>query len=164
MLHPSAGFPYYIELTAGREISELLSSREHTDLFSAISEEKSKYRYAEGKWSIKQILGHITDHERIMVYRALRFSRKDTTLLSSYDQDLLVDNARFDEVSFVELLLDYKCVRNATISFFKLLSDEQLKRKGMAWKFELTVEESLRTVIGHESHHIKVLKEKYGTE
>ena len=141
--------------------------RQHQDatelmnLVSSISEEKSTYRYAEGKWSIKQIVGHMTDHERIMIYRTLRFSRKDETLLPGYDQDVLVNNSRFDEQTYNDLLDDFKNVRRATLSFIKSLSDAQLELKGKAWKYELTVEEFLKATIGHELHHIKVLKDRY---
>ena len=70
------GFPYYVELTEGKDYKQLFTSTAIFDLLYSIGEEKSCYRYAENKWSIKQIVGHITDHERIMTYRALRFSRK----------------------------------------------------------------------------------------
>ncbi len=155
------GFPYYIELTGNADIRQLFSSNENFTLLETISEEKSTYRYAPGKWSIRQIVGHITDHERIMTYRALRFSRKDDTPLSGYDQDVMVNGSRFDELSFLELLADLKNVRAATNSFINSLSTAQLKLKGRAWKYELTVEEFLRATIGHELHHIGVLKERY---
>jgi hypothetical protein len=96
-----------------------------------------------------------------MMYRALRFSRKDTTQLPGYDQNLLVDNSRFDELSLQQLLTDFKNVRAATNSFIDSLSPSQLKLKGVAWKYELCVEEFLKATIGHEMHHINIIKEKY---
>lgn len=155
------GFPYYIEMVGAKDYKELFSSKDNLNLLKSISEEKSTYRYAEGKWSIKQILGHITDHERIMTYRALRFSRKDQTLLPGYDQNLLVENSRFDEQPFSQLVSDFECVRNASLSFIKSLSKQQLMLTGKAWKFELTVEDFLKATIGHELHHMNVIKEKY---
>lgn len=157
----SDGFPYYIELTGSTPVKTLLTDPSFETLLSSITEEKSKHRYAEGKWSIKQILGHIVDHERIMVYRTLRFSRKDKTPLPGYDQDLMVSNACFDEFKFSQLVHDYKTVRTSTISFMNLLKPEQMILTGMAWKFELTVDEMLRAVVGHEMHHIRILKERY---
>ena len=160
-MNVSEGFPYYIHLTEGHDIVQLFNDADNINLLSEISEEKSKLRYASGKWSIKQLVGHITDHERIMVYRALRFSRNDTTTLPGYDQDLFVDNSKFDEVAFSLLINDLKAVRAATQSFMKMLSDEQYTKRGLAWKFDISVEETLRATIGHEMHHISVIKEKY---
>jgi len=155
----SDGFPYYASLVS--DYHQLFHSTENMDLLSSISEEKSSYRYSEGKWSIKQIVGHVTDHERIMSYRMLRFSRNDDTLLPGYDQDVLVNNSRFDEQLYADLLEDFKNVRRATQSFIKSLSPEQLQRTGKAWKYVMTVEEFLKATIGHELHHIAVLKERY---
>jgi len=155
------GFPYYIELVENADYRRLFSSPENFELLESLSDEKANYRYAPGKWSIKQIIGHITDHERIMMYRALRFSRNDTTKLPGYDQDLFVDNSRFDELTLQQLLSDFKNVRRATNSFIDILSGMQLKLKGVAWKYELTVEEFLKATIGHEVHHIDIIKDRY---
>ena len=155
------GFPYYVELTEGKDYKQLFTSTAIFDLLYSIGEEKSCYRYAENKWSIKQIVGHITDHERIMTYRALRFSRKDETLLPGYDQNLLVDNSRFDELSFDDLITDFKNVRAASNSFIHSLSEAQLQLKGTANKQELTVEEFLKSAIGHQLHHVEIIKSKY---
>lgn len=155
------GFPYYIELLGNTDYKQLFTSQTTFRLLAAISEQKASFRHAPDKWSIKQIVGHITDHERIMTYRALRFSRKDTTTLPGYDQNQLVDNSRFDELSLAQLLKDFINVRNATNSFIANLSDLQLNLKGVAWKYELTVEEFLKATIGHELHHVNVIKEKY---
>jgi len=155
------GFKYYIELLGNANYKQRFASQENIALLETLSEEKSTCRYATNKWSIKQIVGHITDHERIMTYRALRFSRKDTTQLPGYDQNLFVENSRFDELSFQQLITDFKNVRNATNSFINGLSELQLNLKGIAWKYELTVEEFLKATIGHEIHHIEIIKDKY---
>ena len=155
------GFPYYIEVTGNADYKQLFTSKDTFNLLQSISEEQSQYRYEPGKWSIKQIVGHITDHERIMTYRALRFSRKDQTLLPGYEQNLFVENSRFDELSFNELINDFANVRAATNSFINSLSPAQLALTGKAWKYELTVEEFLKATIGHELHHVAILKERY---
>jgi len=155
------GFPYYIELLGDKDYYQLFTSKENIDLLKSISEEKAAYRYAPDKWSIKQIIGHITDHERIMTYRALRFSRKDKTALPGYDQNTFVDNSRFDEQPVSQLITDLENVRKASISFIHSLSEEQLALTGTAWKYELTVEEFLKATIGHELHHMDILKLKY---
>jgi hypothetical protein len=155
------GFPYYIELLGDTNYRQLILAKEAIALLGLLTEEKAGYRYAADKWSIKQIIGHMTDHERIMTYRALRFSRKDKTALPGYDQNLFVDNSRFDEQPASQLIQDFENVRNATISFMNSLSPEQLALTGTAWKYELTVEEFLKATIGHELHHIAILKQKY---
>jgi uncharacterized damage-inducible protein DinB len=157
----SDGFPYYISLVGSSDLKQLFSDGTNFKMLSALTEEQANYRYAPGKWSIKQIVGHMTDHERIMTYRALRFSRKDKTPLPGYDQDLLVENSRSNELSMKELLDDFKNVRAATLSLMKSFSEEQLLLKGLAWKYELTVAEMLKATIGHELHHMIILKDKY---
>jgi hypothetical protein len=161
-LSPSDGFPYYISLLQGANYLLILESQKNFQTLSAISEARSGFRYAEGKWSIKQIVGHMTDHERIMIYRALRFSRNDSTQLSGYDQDVLTLNANFDHVPYQELLRDFQNVRHGTLSFMKTLSQEQFNRRGKAWKFEITVQDVLMATAGHELHHMNILKERYG--
>ena len=155
------GFPYYIELLGDTDYQQKILAKEAINLLGPLTEEKAGYRYAADKWSIKQIIGHITDHERIMTYRALRFSRKDKTPLPGYDQNLFVDNSRFDEQPASQLIQDFENVRNATISFMNSLSPEQLALTGTAWKYELTVEEFLKATIGHELHHLEIIKQKY---
>jgi uncharacterized damage-inducible protein DinB len=160
-LNVSSGFPYYISMVGSNDFKELFTSQENFKLLDSISKEQAEYRYAPGKWNIKQVIGHITDHERIMTYRALRFSRKDTTPRSGYDQEFFVENSRFNELDYKFLINDLKNVRQATISLLHSFSDEQLQLKGFAWKFELTVEDLLKATIGHELHHINIIKEKY---
>lgn len=162
MIHNVAdGFPYYIELTEGKELKGLFASNETIEFFRSLTEDQGNIRYAPGKWTIKQLLGHITDHERIMSYRAFRFSRKDETVLSGYDQNLLVDNSRSNELPLSYLVADFEKVRAATNSFIASLLPEQLSLKGTAWKFTLSVEDFLRATIGHELHHMNIIKEKY---
>ena len=157
----SDGFPYYIALAGSSSISELFNSDVNFKLLTSLTEKQLTSRYEPGKWSIKEIIGHMTDHERIMSYRTLRFSRKDPTLLPGYDQELFVKNSRFHEIKSSELIDDFKNVRKATISLMNSFSAEQLLLKGKAWKFELTVEEMLKATIGHELHHMSVIREKY---
>ncbi len=131
--------------------NQLFRSDENFQILPALNEEQVNYWYASGKWNIKQITGHTTDHERIMTYRALSFSGKDTTRLSGYDQDFFAQNSRSNEMEVKDLLQDYKNVRQA-LSLMNSFSNEQLQLKGLAWKFELTVEDVLNATIGHEGH------------
>jgi hypothetical protein len=160
-LTPSDGFPYYIALVGSSNVKQLFRSEINFNKLSAFTEEQLNYRYAADKWNIKQIIGHMTDHERIMMYRTLRFSRNDNTPLPGYDQELMVRNSRFDEMGGKDLIEDFRNVRRATISLMDSFSNEQLQRKGKAWKFELTVEEMLKATIGHELHHLSVMKQRY---
>jgi len=160
-LNVSSGFPYYISLVGSADYKTLFNSQENFKLLSSFTSEQAGHRYAPGKWSIKQIVGHVTDHERIMAYRILRFSRKDPTPLPEYDQELLIANSRFDELAYENILEDFRNVRQATISLMNSFSEDQLRLKGTAWKFTLTVEEFLKSTIGHEIHHIRVIKERY---
>ena len=155
------GFPYYNELLGDRDYVQLFNSKENINLLKSLTNEQAAFRYAPDKWSIKQIVGHITDHERIMTYRALRFSRNDKTPLPGYDQNTFVDNSRFDELTISQLVTDLENVRNASVSFMNSLSTTQLALTGTAWKYELTVESFLKATIGHELHHIDILKRLY---
>lgn len=96
-----------------------------------------------------------------MIYRILRFSRKDQTQLPGYDQDIFVENSNFNALSIQQIRTDYKNVRMATNSFINTLSDAQLALKGRAWKYELTVKEFLQATIGHEIHHMNIIRNKY---
>jgi hypothetical protein len=96
-----------------------------------------------------------------MTYRSLRFSRRDKTPLPGYDQNIFVDNSRFDELTVTELITDLENVRNASVSFISSLSKAQLSLTGTAWKYELPVESFLKATIGHELHHMEVLKQLY---
>ncbi len=161
-LTPASGFSYYINLLGDQEYTSLFLSRSTFDSLETISEQQSTHRYAVGKWSIKQIVGHMADHERIMIYRALRFSRKDTTPLPGYEQDPYVENGHFDNVLFTDLVQDFRNVRACTISFMNMLSDEQLEFGGTASNTPVTVEGVLKATIGHEIHHMQILRERYG--
>jgi len=155
------GFPYYIEVAGDKDYNQLFSAREGLLLFKSLTEEGASYRYAPGKWSIKQLIGHLTDHERIMVYRILRFSKQDKTILPGYDENFFVDNSRFDELTLGQLVTDFENVRNASISFIQTLSKAQLAMTGKAWKYEMTIEEYLKSIVGHELHHLGIIKERY---
>ena len=158
---PQDGFPYYFELAQEQELSVLFSKLNTYDLLTSLDEAKAAYRYAPGKWSIKQIVGHITDHERIKMFRAFQLSRNEEVQLWGYDQEALVKNSRFDDLILQQLLTDYVNVRKASQSFVDTLSTDQLQLKGRARQYEVTLEDFLRSVIGHETHHLNIIKERY---
>lgn len=154
-------FLYYIEMSGTKDCQKLFSTTDNITFLNSLTEEQASHRYAADKWSIKQVVGHMTDHERIMTYRALRVSRNDETPLAGYDQNAFVDNSNFDNVPFKDLMEDYQNARNASLSFMNCLSKEQWELKGQLWKYNLNIEEIMRAVIGHEFHHLNVIKERY---
>lgn len=158
---PKDGFPYYYDLVKDMDYKYLFIESSTVSFLSTISKDKADYRYAPNKWSVKQIIGHITDHERIKVFRAFLMSRKESVELWGYDQDALVDNSRFNEQTLKQLITDFKNVRQASISFVESLSKNQLKLKGFARQYEITLESFLKSIIGHEKHHINIIKNKY---
>ncbi|WP_299438382.1 DinB family protein [uncultured Aquimarina sp.] len=158
---PEDGFPYYFDLVKDTDCIPLFSSLSTISFLNSINEEKATYRYAADKWNIKQIIGHITDHERIKIFRAFLLSRNELVQLWGYDQNFLVDNSRFEELTFIQLITDFINVRKASISFIEALSQNQLNTKGMAQQYEITLESFLKSIVGHEMHHINIIKERY---
>lgn len=158
---PEHGFPYYYELAGDGDVGSRFSATPTLALLGTLNEEKAKFRYAPDKWSIKEIIGHITDHERIKMFRAFQLSRGEQVQLWGYDQEALVRNSRFNELSNPLLFTDYFNVRKASLSFVETLSPQQLKILGMARAHEITLEVFLKSVIGHERHHLNVIQEKY---
>lgn len=158
---PEDGFPYYFDLATNVDCQSLFSSLSTFTFLDSIDEEKAAYRYAPDKWSIKQVVGHITDHERIMMLRAFLMSRNEFVKLWGYDQISLTNNSRFEDLTFDQLRTDLLNVRKASTSFVETLSESQLKIKGMANQYEVTLDSFLKSVIGHEVHHLNIIKERY---
>jgi hypothetical protein len=107
------------------------------------------------------VVGHLADHERIKMSRAFFMSRRQEVELWGYDQDALVANSRFDELGWQVLINDFRAVRKSSLSFVELLSENQLQIKGWARGNEITLEAFLKSIIGHEIHHLKIIKAKY---
>lgn len=123
--------------------------------------DKYDYRYAEGKWTIKDILQHLIDSERIFAYRALRFSRNDTTELPGFDENSYAANAHGNDRSINELLTEMSALRHANIMMFKSFSQEDMLRKGTASGYTVSVRAFGFLLIGHQNHHINVFRERY---
>lgn len=158
---PKDGFPYYFDLVKDKDLRGLFSSQSTFTFLNSINEKKAAHRYAPNKWSIRQIVGHITDHERIKIFRAFQLSRNEIVQLWGYDQNFLVDNSRFEELPLQQLIADFANVRSASNSFIEALSEKQLKIKGWAQQYEITLEDFLKSIVGHEIHHIGIIKERY---
>ncbi|WP_320814826.1 DinB family protein [Flavobacterium sp.] len=131
------------------------------EFFKSIPDSKLNYRYSEGKWTIKDILLHLIDAERIFAYRALRIARNDKTALSGFEENDYVIEALAGNRSMSSLLEEYKMVRNSTICLFKSFSIDQLKRIGEASNCSVSVRAIGVIIQGHEKHHLEIIKERY---
>jgi hypothetical protein len=130
-------------------------------LLSSLSEKKADHRYAPGKWSIKQVVGHMIDSERIMSYRALRFARGDGTALPGYDENVYVDEANFENQSLRALTAEFRALRMATLALFRSFDDEMWLKRGTASGFDFTVRALAYQIAGHEIHHVGIIRERY---
>ena len=156
-------FKGYIDQAEGITLFSGLESSFKTiyDFYLTIAPAKLEYRYDEGKWTIKEIISHLIDTERIFCYRALRFARQDKTALSGFDENEYVLASGASERSIADLLEEYTLVRKATVALFKSFSDNVLKSKGVAGSGAVSVRALGFLVIGHEKHHVNVIKERY---
>lgn len=157
---------YYNYIIKSVPEGDLLTSLESTivqasTFLSNIEEAKGDYRYAPEKWSIKEVLLHIIDTERVMAYRAMRFARGDTKELVGFDQNLFAENADVSNRTIADLLAEFKSVRQASIFLFKYLTEEESKQIGNASGFPVSVRALAAIIIGHAVHHLNVIKEKY---
>ena len=130
-------------------------------LLASLDESKALYRYAESKWSVKEVLGHFTDTERVFAYRALAIARGETQPLPGFDENDYVRNADFDSWKLGDLSEHYALVRRSTIVLFRNLPDAAWERRGTASGYPITVRAIAWIIVGHERHHVKVLRERY---
>lgn len=135
--------------------------RTTTEFMRSLPEEKLTYRYAKGKWTIKEILAHHIDDERIYTYRALRFARNDQTELPGFEQDDYTIESGANERSLDDLLEDFAAVRKSTITLFNSFDDRVLTRSGVASGNVMSVRAIAYHIAGHELHHLNVIKERY---
>jgi hypothetical protein len=159
----SSFFGNYIPLTPEGDLVEILErqGRDTVKLLQTLTEEQGNYRYAPGKWSLKEVIGHVSDNERIMSYRLLRIARGDTTPLPGYEQDLLVPGGSFDSLSLRQLTEDYAAVRQATLTLLRGLTEEAWLRKGTASNTTVSARALACVICGHELHHLAILRERY---
>lgn len=158
-----AYFEAYIDMVPEGNLIDVLFNQldETTALLTNLEESQANYNYAPGKWTLKEVLGHISDTERIMSYRLLRFSRGDQTPLPGYDEDEYVQQASFHSRSLDDLLKEFTAVRHATCALMQGLSVESWLRKGIANDKEISVRAIAYIIAGHELHHVKIIKERY---
>jgi hypothetical protein len=128
-----------------------------------IDEKKANYAYAEGKWTIKEIVGHLIDGERVFAYRATRFARKDKTDLPGFEENDYVANANFASRSLLDLAEELLMLRKSNMYLFNSFTDEMMSRTGTANGGEISVEAILYVIAGHQKHHMKVINDRYLT-
>jgi len=130
-------------------------------LLRGLSDADALKRYAPGKWSVKEIVGHLADTERIMAYRALRIARGDETPLPGFDENAYVPPAKFDGRSLDALIADFRTVRAATLALFKSFDADAWLRRGTASGKPVSVRAIGYMIPGHERHHVEILKTRY---
>jgi DinB superfamily len=148
------------------EEDDILSAMEQQSsamqkFLASIDEPRASHRYAEGKWSVKEVIGHIADAERVIAYRALAIARGEQQSLPGFDENAYVANANFDDWKLGDLAEHYALVRRANIVFFKNLRAEAWERRGTANQAPVSVNGLAYVIVGHERHHLQVLRERY---
>lgn len=167
-MKPTAGeyapdYEKYVSLVTEDNVIEAMTSslNDTLTLLRAVEEEKGNFTYAEGKWTIKELVGHICDGERIFAYRALRFARGDKAELQGFDQDPYIENGNFNAATLKELLDEYELVRRSNIALFSRFTDEAWQRTGVASENEVSVRALASIMVGHERHHVEILRSRY---
>lgn len=163
---PNETLPYfhrYIALVQDGNIIDVLTENQATtqERIKNIPAEKAEYRYAEGKWSVKEVLLHLVDTERIMAYRALRFVRKDKTNIHGFDENTYAPNSDAENRTLADIAEEFQAVRTSTIAMFKHFSTEMMDRTGTSNGGEASVRGLVYIIAGHELHHWNVLNERY---
>jgi len=156
-------FDKYIALSTSQDIEQTLVES-HNHLIQTIlplTEDQMMYKYEEKKWSIKDLLQHMIDTERVFAYRAMRFARNDKTELPGFDENEFTEKAGADQKSKEQLLNEYIAVHKATIMFYNTLSEEALARKGRASGNEFSLINIAHIIAGHIQHHLSIIEERY---
>ena len=158
-----AYFAHYVDLVPKGDVLDLLGRQvdETAALVGGLSDRDGDFRYAEGKWSIKEVLGHVTDTERIFVYRALCFARGESAGLPGFDENEYAAHSNAGTRSLKDHVAELRTVRAATLSFFSGLGENDLMRRGTANQREYTVRAIAFIIAGHERHHTGILAERY---
>ena len=131
-------------------------------LLHGLSENDAMYRYERGKWSVKEVVGHLADVERIMAYRALRIARGDTTPLPGFDENAYVPVAKFDSRSLADLVGELRTARAATLALLRTFDADAWRRRGTASGKPVSVRALAYMIPGHERHHLEILRTRYG--
>lgn len=153
----------YIKEIEGDNILKILNeqNKKTQEVLNSFSEHKGNYRYADGKWTVKEVVGHLLDTERVFAYRALCIARGDKKSLPGFDQDDYVSGGNFNSRNLSDLNYEFRLLRESNLLLFRTFSEEMLNRRGTANESLITVRAILWIIAGHEKHHVKVLLERY---
>jgi hypothetical protein len=155
-------YKLYIDSVPGENAIKYLESQV-LDLQSFISdiEEYGDYAYLPGKWTIKEVLGHITDAERVFGYRAMRFARGDNSALPGFDENAYVQSAHFSKRVMTDIAHEFSMMRHSNIHLFKSFTEEELNRTGTANNQNISVRSIVFAIGGHAAHHVNVIRQRY---
>jgi hypothetical protein len=156
-------YSIYIDRVTSDDVVAVLATQldETVAFLSAISEEQSLQRYAPDKWSMRELLGHVNDGERVFMYRAMWFARGFEDALPSFDQEIGFKFAESDKISWTSHIEEFRAIRSSTVAFFRNLPADAWLRSGVASDNPVTVRAIAYIVAGHLSHHVNVLRERY---
>lgn len=159
-----AYYARYIALVPGDEVMPILSAQreEIAALGTSLDDDRGRYRYADGKWSIKEVIGHLVDSERIFATRALCIARGETQSLPGFDENAYVDAALFDERPLTSLLAEWSALREANLALFASFATDDVARLGIANGNPISPRAILWIIAGHTAHHVAVLRDRYG--
>jgi len=156
-------YQHYLDLVKAPNVIKALKDQvmDIQAVISEIPEDKEDYAYAEGKWTIKEVIGHIIDTERVLGYRAMRFARKDKTELPGFDENAFVANSNFNKRTLYELGHEFAIVREANLAMFKTFAEEEAAQMGKANGIDVSVRAIVFMIAGHAMHHMNVIRVKY---
>ena len=163
---PEEFAPYYstyISKVGEGDVVQTLDAQvaEYRRALGGLDEARALFRYSPGKWTVKEVVGHVIDSERVFAYRALRFARADETPLPGFDENHFVSNAAFNSRSLDGLLSEFESVRRGNISLFRSFTPEVAARRGTANSLPISVRAIVYITAGHAAHHLGILREKY---
>ena len=166
---PGEYAPYHATYVAMVPDGDVLATlkKQHGEtlrMLARIGEKKSQHRYAPGKWSIREVIGHMIDAERVFTYRALTFARADRNQLPGFDENMWASSSNAGSRTLKSLVDELKSVRAATLALFRGFNEEQLARTGVASGQQVSVRGLVYVTTGHERHHAKILRERYLTK
>ncbi len=161
----AAFYETYVSLVTETEIISALENQiaEVANAFAELTEDQGDFAYAAGKWSIRQMLGHLNDGERVFAYRALRFSRGDETALAGFEENFYVNHSNFSRSTLTDLTDEFVFLRRANLLMFKNMTEEMWTRTGTASDNCVSVRALAYISVGHVRHHLRILRERYLT-